>query len=1717
MKLSIKKIKLLLISCFALVAVAFGTLAFNANNLSAQASGTTIGQDVFATDGASMRIFRTISDTVPTDKQGLRFHVEMGNGYSINEKTVVNVSATNEHNGSFQLNEGFKTYTLIIPTRLLNGELTVNTDKVMKLNTSNYWYEDNDGNLESIAYVYNIPETRYTDMFSYRGVICDADDNVLAQTPVSERCVAEIAKKSYQATEAGTENWGNEARTNLAKEALLSFIPHYTLVYNDAEEQLATETVLWGDAPQNVPTGEFNTWYNETSSEEVNVNKVMTYSESKTITLTATKAEEFSLTGIADIDNVVFTDSEGNQTSYNGARVFATLPQGVFKNNDAFDLDAVNVEYQGNGTFGGIQKAFVLEEGGDTKYYRIVFAFDSSTMVSGDKIIIRGDSVFYFGGKMYKLTKDYEISYVLQSNGTEDYSIFLGYIHNSDVKSMENYEEMRGGQLAKVIRIEFYDDVFVNSNFTFENTDLPEGYEFPVYIHCPDAKTDTQITGGYYYWNDGEHQILELNGYGNHNKDELFGAPGTKLIQNGGYYIFEEAMYAYYNGTAWVVGKEKGTFSTTSFASVVGTQYNDGNKTNELRFDTTENWFDKVTPVTTENMSETEPYAIYHTSADGEVTEMTSFIYHGASTSIFAFRDFEGTEAGETITIIKGTRIWSGSDYWTASEDIIFYFNGANWIVGSDGSADTSISYADFTGQNLNFFEANTHSIRMYVTPSLFNANSGILVVENGAVMINQIPYTNLKYHGLIQTNEGPVDIKILEIMGDSSNALGKTAFSDTLTIKAGTKLWLNEFCVMISEEINLIFVGENNIKDGSGNDMNRDWVPAKNTNIKNADIINMYDTVDSAGGEVRFNLKDGIITDNFYGFMAMDTSKGIPVVNGVEMPNQAFCYNQGNDLMAVRGGQYGAKMPNGAYISIPAGSVWYSTQGSFTFIEEIIGVYTGSAWVYGFDTSLCLDTITNDHVERLYIETNVDQSTGNPTSIELRMQVSKDLEGFNYYGSVAMIGNAYLTKQNGTVINNSYGYWYGGNSTTYNGHEHSLIGFRAPSISALDSITEGDVITIEKGTKIVFRTASGVEGYHVIGEDLIYTYTNGTWLEGDQTTTVTYTVSNATVNVPQKVIIGTDYSFSVEPNSGYTVSSITVNGNAITLNANNTYTVTAESTNEIVVETVKGFNVTFSVADGATVDGGAIKNGTIKAIANGNSLTFAVSANSGYVISGVSNAINNGDGTYTVTPNADINVAITTKHTYSVTFNIEDGALVEDGEIVNGTVKSVTEGESITFSVSAESGYEIKAVTGVTTDDGNGTYTVTPTANTTVSVTILKIYNVTWSNPTGATITVEANETGTVTNGGTVYAGQTITVTIVAKDNYRLDTVSGLGSATVSNKDCNGTNTFTVSNVGADVDISATTVKMYKVSWNAKDGTEITCQTSGLPNGGWVDNGTTVTFNISLSSGYKDLKVSGATNTSGSTYSATVNGANVSVEASATSCLVEGTMVMMADGSMKAVDNIVAGDKVMVFNHETGKYEAGTIWFNDHANDPARLRNVINLEFANGATARIAYEHGYFDLDLMRYVFIREDNMHEFIGHRFVTTTFNGTEVIQGETTLVRAYVTEEVVKVYGPITEYHFNLVTDEMLSMPSFNFDATGMVNIFEYDADLKYNAEMMQADIETYGLFTYEEFAEYMSYEDYCKAPIAYFKVAIGKGNLTWEQIELTLNYLAVNEF
>ena len=214
----------------------------------------------------------------------------------------------------------------------------------------------------------------------------------------------------------------------------------------------------------------------------------------------------------------------------------------------------------------------------------------------------------------------------------------------------------------------------------------------------------------------------------------------------------------------------------------------------------------------------------------------------------------------------------------------------------------------------------------------------------------------------------------------------------------------------------------------------------------------------------------------------------------------------------------------------------------------------------------------------------------------------------------------------------------------------------------------------------------------------------------------------------------------------------------------------------------------------------------------------------------------------------------------------------------------------------------------------------------------------------------------------------------------------------------------------------------------------------------------------------------------------------------SSDSCLLPDTLITMADGTKKAVKDIQAGDLVLVFNHETGQLDVAPITFNDH--DEASLFTVLYLNFSNGKSVGVISEHGFFDLDTMRYEYIREDNYQEFIGHRFYTE--EGDEAI-----LTSVDVRAEYTECYSPTSFYHFDYFVEGMLSMPG---GITGLFNIFEFGSNLKYDEEAYNHDIETYGLFTYEDLAPLgvteIMFEAYAGK---YLKVALGKGILTEEYL------------
>ncbi len=217
--------------------------------------------------------------------------------------------------------------------------------------------------------------------------------------------------------------------------------------------------------------------------------------------------------------------------------------------------------------------------------------------------------------------------------------------------------------------------------------------------------------------------------------------------------------------------------------------------------------------------------------------------------------------------------------------------------------------------------------------------------------------------------------------------------------------------------------------------------------------------------------------------------------------------------------------------------------------------------------------------------------------------------------------------------------------------------------------------------------------------------------------------------------------------------------------------------------------------------------------------------------------------------------------------------------------------------------------------------------------------------------------------------------------------------------------------------------------------------------------------------------------------------------------CVVKGTLITLADGTVKPVERVVAGDELLVWNLETGRYESSPAVFNDA--DPKKEYKIIHTCFSDGTDVQVVWEHGFFDITLGKYVYITENTLNDYIGHEFVkqgTVSENTWNVV----TLKNVWIETKNIEVYSPVTYRHLCYYTNGILSMPG---GISGMFNIFAVDTDtMTYNQEKMQADCETYGLFTYEDFEGIVPDKIYDAFNGAWLKVAIGKEMLTWENIE-----------
>lgn len=214
--------------------------------------------------------------------------------------------------------------------------------------------------------------------------------------------------------------------------------------------------------------------------------------------------------------------------------------------------------------------------------------------------------------------------------------------------------------------------------------------------------------------------------------------------------------------------------------------------------------------------------------------------------------------------------------------------------------------------------------------------------------------------------------------------------------------------------------------------------------------------------------------------------------------------------------------------------------------------------------------------------------------------------------------------------------------------------------------------------------------------------------------------------------------------------------------------------------------------------------------------------------------------------------------------------------------------------------------------------------------------------------------------------------------------------------------------------------------------------------------------------------------------------------------CVTGDTLITLADGTQKEIQYVTYEDYLLVWNHFTGEYDVvpAAIIFNHGYGD----NTVIKLNFSDGTQVKAVNLHQFLDADLNKYVTISADTVADYVGHSFVKQNGESYKTV----TLESYEISEEYIEAYGIISALHYNILVEGMFSTDFMPVDYD-LFNYFAIGDGMIYDAEQMQKDIEEYGLYTYEDFADYLTYEQFVGFNVQYFKIAVGKGHYTYEGI------------
>lgn len=484
--------------------------------------------------------------------------------------------------------------------------------------------------------------------------------------------------------------------------------------------------------------------------------------------------------------------------------------------------------------------------------------------------------------------------------------------------------------------------------------------------------------------------------------------------------------------------------------------------------------------------------------------------------------------------------------------------------------------------------------------------------------------------------------------------------------------------------------------------------------------------------------------------------------------------------------------------------------------------------------------------------------------------------------------------------------------------------------------------------------------------------------------------------------------------------------------------------------------------------------------------VTLPTPTRSGYIFAGWYTVASGGDRVggagESYTPSANVTLYAQWGKPCTVTYNANGGSC--------GTVSEKYTGTTLTLPTPTRDGYWFigwyDAATG-----GNKIGDAGATYNPAGEITLYAH----WQEKVEYTVTYNANG-GTCGTASATYQGTVLTLPTPTRPGYKF-----LGWYTATS---GGTK---IGEAGASYTPSANITLYAQWQINSYTITVTTNNATVKVNGTTVNNngtvsiqyGTQVTVEVTYSqSNSRSTTIKGS---DGTTYTSpfTMPAQDVTINATSSgSCVTSDTLVTLADGTQKRIDQITYTDQLLVWDFYRGQHAVvpAAIIF-DHGYD---YNTVIKLNFSDGTSVKVVNLHQFFDADLNKFVSIDAESVADYVGHKFVKQNGEDYELV----TLVDYTSTEEYCEAWGIISAEHYNIIVEGMLSA-DFMKEDFALFNYFQVGQNMKFDEVQMQAEIEKYGLYTYADFEQYLTREQFEAFNVQYFKIAVGKGEYTYEGI------------